>query len=35
MAAVPTRSRIGRILEKLIEIAAIKITLIMAALELY
>jgi len=35
MADVFTRSRIGRILEKLIEIAAIKIALIMAALELY
>jgi hypothetical protein len=34
MADVLTRSRIGRILEKLIEIAAIKIALIMAALEL-
>jgi hypothetical protein len=35
MADVLTRSRIGRILEKLIEIAAIKIAPIMAALELY
>jgi hypothetical protein len=34
MADVPT-SGIGRILEKLMELAAIKIALIMAALELY